>query len=134
MASFLAEVKDKYNSLLTANGIITVEMLKAVLKDKDTTGRFLLTFGDTVVERYRTSNARQTFLHMLTWQKNLRAFVHSLYEDEIAFEDIDENFGEEYKLFLKRDQGRIDSYVSHCLLWYTLSLHDALPISIGGKK
>ena len=35
MAGFLAEVKDKYNSLLTTNGIITVEMLKAVLKDKD---------------------------------------------------------------------------------------------------
>ena len=35
LASFLAEVKDKYNSLLTANGIITVEMLKAVLKDGD---------------------------------------------------------------------------------------------------
>ena len=34
LASFLAEVKDKYNSLLTTNGIITVEMLKAVLKDK----------------------------------------------------------------------------------------------------
>ena len=31
LAGFLAEVKDKYNSLLTANGIITVEMLKAVL-------------------------------------------------------------------------------------------------------
>ena len=31
LASFLAEVKDKYNSLLTTNGIITVEMLKAVL-------------------------------------------------------------------------------------------------------
>lgn len=55
MASFLAEVKDKYNSLLTTNGIITVEMLKAVLKDKDTTGRFLLNFGDTIVEWYRTS-------------------------------------------------------------------------------
>ena len=37
MAGFLAEVKDKYNSLLSTNGIITVEMLKAVLKDKDTT-------------------------------------------------------------------------------------------------
>lgn len=43
LANFLAEVKDKYNSLLTTNGIITVEMLKAVLKDKDTTGRFLRT-------------------------------------------------------------------------------------------
>ena len=106
LASFLAEVKDKYNSLLSTNGIITVEMLKAVLKDKDTTGRFLLNFGDTIVEWYRTAKARLTFLHKRTWQKNLRDFVHSLDKDDIAFEDIDENFGEEYKLFLKRDQGR----------------------------
>ena len=48
-------------------------------------------------------------MHKRTWQKNLRAFVHSLDKDDIAFEDIDENFGEEYKLFLKRDQGRIDT-------------------------
>ena len=27
----------------------------------------------------------------------------------------------EYKLFLKRDQGRIDSYVNHCLLWRLMS-------------
>lgn len=130
LASFLAEVKDKYNSLLTANGIITVEMLKAVLKDKDTTGRFLLNFGDTIVEWYRTSKARQTFLHKRTWQKNLRAFVHSLDKDDIAFEDIDENFGEEYKLFLKRDQGRIDSYVNHCLLWLNMLMYKAVDRSI----
>ena len=130
LASFLAEVKDKYNSLLTTNGIITVEMLKAVLKDKDTTGRFLLNFGDTIVEWYRTSKARQTFLHKRTWQKNLRAFVHSLDKDDIAFEDIDENFGEEYKLFLKRDQGRIDSYVNHCLLWLNMLMYKAVDRSI----
>ena len=130
LASFLAEVKDKYNSLLTTNAIITVEMLKAVLKDKDTTGRFLLNFGDTIVEWYRTSKARQTFLHKRTWQKNLRAFVHSLDKDDIAFEDIDENFGEEYKLFLKRDQGRIDSYVNHCLLWLNMLMYKAVDRSI----
>ena len=130
LASFLAEVKDKYNSLLTTNGIITVEMLKAVLKDKDTTGRFLLNFGDTIVEWYRTAKARQTFLHKRTWQKNLRAFVHSLDKDDIAFEDIDENFGEEYKLFLKRDQGRIDSYVNHCLLWLNMLMYKAVDRSI----
>ena len=130
LASLLAEVKDKYNSLLSTNGIITVEMLKAVLKDKDTTGRFLLNFGDTIVEWYRTSKARQTFLHKRTWQKNLRAFVHSLDKDDIAFEDIDENFGEEYKLFLKRDQGRIDSYVNHCLLWLNMLMYKAVDRSI----
>lgn len=130
LASFLAEVKDKYNSLLTTNGIITVEMLKAVLKDKDTTGRFLLNFGDTIVEWYRTSKARQTFLHKRTWQKNLRAFVHSLDKDDIAFEDIDENFGEEYKLFLKRDKERIDSYVNHCLLWLNMLMYKAVDRSI----
>ncbi len=67
---FLAEVKDKYNSLLTANGIITVEMLKAVLKDKDTTGNNLLSFGDTIVEWYRTARDQTTLLHKRRWQKN----------------------------------------------------------------
>ena len=105
-------------------------MLKAVLKDKDTTGRFLLNFGDTIVEWYRTSKARQTFLHKRTWQKNLRDFVHSLDKDDIAFEDIDENFGKEYKLFLKRDQGRIDSYVNHCLLWLNMLMYKAVDRSI----
>ena len=130
LASFLAEVKDKYNSLLTTNGIITVEILKAALKDKNTTGRFLLNFGDTIVEWYRTARARQTFLHKRTWQKNLRAFVHTLGKEDIAFEDIDENFGEEYKLFLKRDQGRIDSYVNHCLLWLNMLMYKAVDRSI----
>lgn len=130
LASFLAEVKDKYNSLLSTNGIITVEMLKAVLMDKDTTGKFLLSFGDTIVEWYRTAKARQTFLHKRTWQKNLRDFVHSLDKDDIAFEDIDKNFGEEYKLFLKRDQGRIDSYVNHCLLWLNMLMYKAVDRSI----
>lgn len=100
------------------------------MKDKDTTGRFLLNFGDIIVEWYRTSKARQTFLHKRTWQKNLRAFVHSLEKDDIAFEDIDENFGEEYKLFLKRDQGRIDSYVNHCLLWLNMLMYKAVDRSI----
>ena len=48
----------------------------------------------------------------------------------IAFEDIDENFGEEYKLFLKRDQGRIDSYVNHCLLWLNMLIYKAVDRSI----
>ena len=110
--------------------MIQGEMLKAVLKDKDTTGKFLLSFGDTIVEWYRTAKARQTFLHKRTWQKNLKAFVHSLDKDDIAFEDIDENFGEEYKLFLKRDQGRIDSYVNHCLLWLNMLMYKAVDRSI----
>ena len=48
----------------------------------------------------------------------------------IAFEDIDEIFGEEYKLFLKRDQGRIDSYVNHCLLWLNMLMYKAVDRSI----
>lgn len=51
-------------------------------------------------------------------------------KDDIAFEDIDENFGEEYKLFLKRDQGRIDSYVNHCLLWLNMLMYKAVDRSI----
>ena len=126
LSSFLSEVKDRYNRLLTANGIITVEMLKGALKDNDTTSKFLLSFGDTIVEEYRKTRAKQTFLHKRTWQKNLRDFVHTMGKDDIAFEEIKEGFGEEYKLFLKRDQGRIDSYVNHCLLWLNMLMYKAV--------
>jgi integrase len=57
-------------------------------------------------------------------------FVAILQHLDIGFEDIDENFGEEYKLFLKRDQGRIDSYVNHCLLWLNMLMYKAVDRSI----
>ena len=41
-----------------------------------------------------------------------------------------EFIGEEYKLFLKRDQGRIDSYVNHCLLWLNMLMYKAVDRSI----
>ena len=63
LARFLAEVKDKYNSLLTANGIITVVMQKPVLKDKHTTRNYLLSCGDYNMVRYRTSKTNKNSLH-----------------------------------------------------------------------
>ncbi len=126
LARFLAKVKDKYNTLLTVNGIITVEMLKSSLKDKDAKANFLLRFGNTVVEWYLSNKNRTTFLHKRTWHKNLGDFVHTMGKEDIAFEDISENFGEEYKLFLKRDQGRSDSYVNHCLIWLNMLMYKAV--------
>jgi integrase len=44
--------------------------------------------------------------------------------------NLAEFIGEEYKLFLKRDQGRIDSYVNHCLLWLNMLMYKAVDRSI----
>ena len=44
--------------------------------------------------------------------------------------NLAEFIGEKYKLFLKRDQGRIDSYVSHCLLWLNMLMYKAVDRSI----
>ena len=44
--------------------------------------------------------------------------------------NLAEFIGEEYKLFLKRDQGRIDSYVNHCLLWLNTLMYKAVDRSI----
>ena len=44
--------------------------------------------------------------------------------------NLAEFIGEKYKLFLKRDQGRIDSYVNHCLLWLNMLMYKAVDRSI----
>ena len=122
--------RHSFASLITLEAGVPMETICKMLGHKDVkmTQRYARVTQKKlfIVEWYRTSKARQTFLHKRTWQKNLRAFVHSLDKDDIAFEDIDENFGEEYKLFLKRDQGRIDSYVNHCLLWLNMLMYKAV--------
>ena len=76
------------------------------------------------------------FHHYLLDEKGFSSGTITIYVSlfqkmfRIAFEDIDENFGEEYKLFLKRDQGRIDSYVNHCLLWLNMLMYKAVDRSI----
>ena len=76
------------------------------------------------------------FHHYLLDEKGFSSGTITIYVSlfqkmfRIAFEDIDENFGEEYKLFLKRDQGRIDSYVNHCLLWLNMLIYKAVDRSI----
>lgn len=76
------------------------------------------------------------FHHYLLDEKGFSSGTITIYVSlfkkmcRIAFEDINENFGEEYKLFLKRDQGRIDSYVNHCLLWLNMLMYKAVDRSI----
>ena len=76
------------------------------------------------------------FHHYLLDEKGFSSGTITIYVSlfkkmcRIAFEDIDEIFGEEYKLFLKRDQGRIDSYVNHCLLWLNMLMYKAVDRSI----
>ena len=101
--------------------------------------------AEFIGEKYRLTDlafGQQTepfisdFHHYLLDEKGFSSGTITIYVSlfkkmgRIAFEDIDENFGEEYKLFLKRDQGRIDSYVNHCLLWLNMLMYKAVDRSI----
>ena len=117
--------RHSFASLITLEAGVPMETICKMLGHKDL----------KMTQRYARVTQKKLFEDMdkfiaATEQKNLRAFVHSLDKDDIAFEDIDENFGEEYKLFLKRDQGRIDSYVNHCLLWLNMLMYKAVDRSI----
>lgn len=125
---------------------------EAVETNKDI-GQLLLSIQkafDVLVEKrtdFEAKDVKEALQGSVKTQTTLLSFVDEHISELSAHEGIDmskssvwsyrkirknlaEFIGEEYKLFLKRDQGRIDSYVNHCLLWLNMLMYKAVDRSI----
>ena len=125
---------------------------EAVETNKDI-GQLLLSIQkafDVLVEKrtdFEAKDVKEALQGSVKTQTTLLSFVDEHISELSTHEGIDmskssvwsyrkirknlaEFIGEEYKLFLKRDQGRIDSYVNHCLLWLNMLMYKAVDRSI----
>ena len=125
---------------------------EAVETNKDI-GQLLLSIQkafDVLVEKrtdFEAKDVKEALQGSVKTQTTLLSFVDEHISELSTHEGIDmskssvwtyrkirknlaEFIGEKYKLFLKRDQGRIDSYVNHCLLWLNMLMYKAVDRSI----
>ena len=125
---------------------------EAVETNKDI-GQLLLSIQkafDVLVEKrtdFEAKDVKEALQGSVKTQTTLLSFVDEHISELSTHEGIDmskssvwtyrkirknlaEFIGEEYKLFLKRDQGHIDSYVNHCLLWLNMLMYKAVDRSI----
>ena len=120
LANLRARLETSYMNLLKETGMITAEMLKNEITCVGTVPVTLLKTGEEERERLRIRSVAINSTSSYRQSKSTQAYLHeyllSMGMNDIAFEDITEDFGWEYKLYLK-GKGCGASHINHCLTW-----------------
>ena len=120
LQAFRLRIDEAYEQATKEKGIVTAEILKNVIVDANTIPMTLLATGEEERERLRLRsiriNSTSSYRQSKTSQLNLREFIGLRGMNDIAFEDLTEEFGKSYKLFLI-GKGYSASNTNHNLCW-----------------
>lgn len=113
-----SRIETSYDNLLKDAGMVTAEMLKNEITHVATVPTTLMKAGEEERERLRIRseviNSTSSYRQSKSSQAYLHEYLLSLGMRDIAFEDITEDFGWGYKLYLKsKDCGA--GHINHCL-------------------
>ena len=124
-----AKIETAYENLLKDAGMVTAEMLKNEITCVAITPTTLLKAGEEERERLRIRaeviNSTSSYRQSKSTQAYLHEYLLSLNIRDIAFEDITEEFGWGYKLYLK-GKGCGAGHINHCLTWLNRLIYVAV--------
>ncbi len=130
LSEFRTRLEQTYDHILKEQGAVSAELLKNTVVGVNTTPIMLLEAGEVERERLRLRvseiNSTSSYRQSKTTHANLRDFVRSRGAEDIAFTDITEEFGESFKLFLKRDLNYKPGHINHCLTWLNRLIYVAV--------
>lgn len=121
LKAYRLRIEQTYENILKEQGVVSAELLKNTIAGVNSVPAMLLQAGEAERERLRLRSLEiksiSTFRGSKTTQANLRDFILSRGKKDIAFTEITGEFGESFKLFLKRDLGYKSGHINHCLCW-----------------
>lgn len=124
-----SKIETSYDNLLKDAGMVTAEMLKNEITHVATVPVTLLKAGEEERERLRIRseviNSTSSYRQSKSSQAYLHEYLLSLGMRDIAFEDITEDFGWSYKLYLKT-KGCGNGHINHCLTWLNRLIYIAV--------
>ena len=123
------KIETSYENLLKDAGMVTAEMLKNDITSVAVMPTTLLKAGEEERERLRIRaeviNSTSSYRQSKSSQAYLHEYLLSLNMRDIAFEDITEDFGWGYKLYLK-SKGCGAGHINHCLTWLNRLIYVAV--------
>ncbi|MBK5722292.1 site-specific integrase [Dysgonomonas sp. Marseille-P4677] len=129
LQAFRKRIERTYETILREQGVISAELLKNTLTEINKVPTMLLEAGEEERERLKIRSAEikstSTYRQSKISQSNLREYLLSLKMKDIAFSDITESFGENYKLYLKSKEYR-SSHINHCFTWLNRLIYIAV--------
>lgn len=129
LKTFRKRIEQTYETILRGQGVISAELLKNTITEQNSTPRMLLEAGEEERARLKIRSvgikSTSTYRQSKISQSNLREYLLSLKMKDIAFSDITESFGENYKLYLKSKDYR-SSHINHCFTWLNRLIYIAV--------
>ncbi len=122
LRKFRQRVEQTYEGIIKQQGVISAELLKNTLTgENNPTAISLLQAGEVererLCQRSKVINSLSSYRQSKIKQENLRDFIRSWGMEDILFADITEEFGESFKMFLKKDLGYKSGHINHCVCW-----------------
>ena len=130
LAQFRRHMEQTYEHILKEQGVVSSELLKNTIAGVNSVPAYLLEAGEAERERLRIHseeiNSTSTYRQSKTTQVNLREFIRFRGMEDIAFPDITEEFGESFKIFLKKELEYKTGHINHCLCWLNRLIYIAV--------
>ena len=123
-------IEQTYEEILRTQGVISAEIIKNRVTRQFVVPTHLLRMGEIERERLRIRsreiNSTSTYRQSQYFQKYLTDYLASLGKKDIAFEEITEDFGRNYKAFLIRNKNFSTTQTNRCLCWLNRLLYLAV--------
>ncbi|MFR9592854.1 MAG: site-specific integrase, partial [Rikenellaceae bacterium] len=130
LTRFRERIEQTYQHLLDEVGVVSAELLKNTLNGVNSAPEYILEAGEAERERLRERsaeiNSTSTYRQSKTTQLNLKEFIEGRGMKDIKFKDITLEFGESFKLFLKRDKKYAATHINHCITWLNRLIYIAV--------
>ena len=121
LKKFRSNAERLYENLLKRYGVVSAELLKNEISGHVVVPVHLLRMGERererLAKRAKEIGSNSTYRSSRYYQSYIREFLESKGMSDIAFSDITEEFGREYKVYLKRYKNFGASQTNHCLCW-----------------
>ena len=130
MQEYRKYIEQIYEETLRTQGVISAEIIKNRVTRQFVVPTHLLQMGEIERERLRVRskeiNSTSTYRSSQYYQKYLADYLTSMGKEDIAFEEVTEDFGKGYKAFLARNKNFSPSQTNHCLCWLNRLLYLAV--------
>ena len=121
LKEFRKHAERLYDDMLKEQGVVSAELLKNKITGQAVIPTHLLQMEERERERlaFRSKEIdfTSTYRSSRYYQSYIREFLDSKGKTDIAFSDITEEFGREYKVYMKRYKNFGASQTNHCLCW-----------------
>lgn len=130
LLKFKQKIEQSYEQILKTSGVISAELLKNTIVGVNSVPTTLLQAGVEELKRLEIRSvqikSRSTYRQSILFQECLRQYILTLGKEDYSFQEITEQFGLSYKVFLLKEMECSIDKMNKCLCWLNRLIYIAV--------